>query len=633
MKNNWYKEALNQKAISDVSENWEPRFSDIFGDKKRILIPLENKWLADIRKKLENGETKSKTKYKISDDYSMAIMQKIKRDGSPDNRAISMGRVIGSELGQEYMNEWARQWETISKNKSENFSIILSIDPIDIARMSDHEGIESCHSEGGIYFSCALEEAKSGGGVAYVIPSDELKKIKIEDLNAEGKELFLDETRHNLDEYEGKIKPISRIRINRYVEGDGDGEVAIPVNVHYGEYIPDFYSTVRDFLIKKQEAKIPDLEDNIENYKRTGGSYIDKNDSSIIKECFGHDMGVKGNLVNENSLNQQRQQWQTETETAMSDFNDEHDLAEVYASVDLDGESLNLYGGFKVTFNVKIKKSNGLNENENVILEEIKKLFHWKTNNSILKFAGSDIDIEGEFSGKIYTIELKCHFDDIYNPDAFSGACDDLKTWMKNEYNICLESMLQIFVKYGCYEQEHVTPHLNTNLRREVSGLLSENGLLVCVGNMNEFSTLGEVEHSELCSAFVKTFRDLMNRKEQISNQINFDFYNKFQPVTYEETPLIEMRINDQKSFKSTFVRFFYMNYAHGPVVNIYFRIPTYFYHEYGHDYFLHVSRIWDNISSTYKNEVNRILKQKDDELKAKEKTRVSNSIKSWYGY
>lgn len=264
-------------------------FSNIFGTDFRKVIPLSNPELANIIDLLSSGKTRSGGKYKVNIEDNTATKES-------DKRTYSAGRVIGKELGKDYLDEWARQ--IARKGEDSGYSIVISRHPIDIMRMSDHDGIKSCHSPGGSYFACALEEANNGGAVAYIVDSSDLEGIDIQ-----GQEIFEDKDRR----IKG-ITPSARMRLNKYIFGGTESspgsDLLIPVNKAYGRDRSGFYESVKSWVKSVQ----PDLSENnidsrFENLERRGGSYADYNDSDIFNDFFDTN-SFRGNAHHEGKDNE-----------------------------------------------------------------------------------------------------------------------------------------------------------------------------------------------------------------------------------------------------------------------------------------------------------------------------------------
>jgi len=261
-------------------------FGNIFGAADfRKVIPLGNPALLNITDLLSSGKTKSGSKYKVNIEDSTAT-----KEG--DKRLYNAGRVIGKELGKEYLDEWSRQADR--KDFGSGLSIIISRHPIDIMRMSDHDGIRSCHSPNREYFQCAIEESKNGGAVAYIVSSSDLENI---DLQAQ--DIFEDNDR----DIRG-IVPFSRMRLNKYssTESEFGEEILVPVNKSYGRGISGFYESVKNWAKGNQpRLTVNTIDEHFNNLARYGGSYSDYNDGDIFNEFFDTE-NFKGNAIYEGEV-------------------------------------------------------------------------------------------------------------------------------------------------------------------------------------------------------------------------------------------------------------------------------------------------------------------------------------------
>jgi len=121
-----------------------------------------------------------------------------------------------------------KMFDTIDENEgageiNSKYSIVLSRVPVDVLRMSDHEGIDSCHSQpknygSNGYFYCAVAEAQNQGAIAYVVNTEDLEKIDLK-----SKEIFVDRERSI-----GGIRPLSRIRLRTLKDTSTDQTIAVP---------------------------------------------------------------------------------------------------------------------------------------------------------------------------------------------------------------------------------------------------------------------------------------------------------------------------------------------------------------------------------------------------------------------
>jgi hypothetical protein len=186
---------------------------------------------------------------------------------------------------QGFHDTGAYEWKNFDPNSeaggmTDEYSIILSRAPVDVLRMSDHQGIESCHSQPshygtGGYFYCAIAEAQNQGGIAYVVKTEDL-----EDLELNKPEIFEDDERGI-----SGIEPISRVRIRTVKNKKENSIYAVPETRVYGEYLPDLPEVVRDFVIDKQESLYIETDgegnkqfkfaDSVSDLETLGGSYQD----------------------------------------------------------------------------------------------------------------------------------------------------------------------------------------------------------------------------------------------------------------------------------------------------------------------------------------------------------------------
>lgn len=287
------------------------QLDSIFEGKNRIVIPFKSAELdaSDIRK------------FDTRDIYMYSYIQKLRRDGwtvdltepfgyaskivkseyggktFETKRKVKIGPLI-SALSPEAAEFWTKnnKFYTTKENEfyfSKGYSIVISRVPVDILRMSDHDGWSSCHSPTGGYFKCAYEEAVEGGAIAYVVNTKDLKGIDINN-----PEIFVDIQRN----VEG-IKPISRVRIRRYINKKEGLEIALPEKRIYGQDMPGFYQKVAEFLYSKEKNQIQSVKDllkdehdrlNLDDWRNTGGTYEDNSGWQLFSEFFGVEVGLKG---------------------------------------------------------------------------------------------------------------------------------------------------------------------------------------------------------------------------------------------------------------------------------------------------------------------------------------------------
>tara|TARA_R100000315_G_C5235326_1_gene147025 strand:- start:997 stop:3018 length:2022 start_codon:yes stop_codon:yes gene_type:complete len=220
--------------------------------------------------------------------------------------------------------KWADYWkknaDSIKKNISSaisnEYSIIISRDPVDIWRMSDFDNIQSCHSppsrrevSGNTeYYKCAVAEAHGHGAVAYVVNTDDLllktnsESIKDVEKNIQDGELFGDTARPGSAGFD--IFPLSRVRLRqiRYYNDDQLGhwgpedwsvgtQLAVPESRVYGEKIPGFVDRVNRWAKENQENQIknaPKVDNKLDltKFYAFGGSQSDHMIKDLLKTLF-----------------------------------------------------------------------------------------------------------------------------------------------------------------------------------------------------------------------------------------------------------------------------------------------------------------------------------------------------------
>ena len=610
----WYKIAINQWTADEVEKDYRARFKHLFGDKKRIVIPLMNKWLANVKHLLETGKTKTGTKYIISSNFEFVYSNKVKRDGTQDARQFNTGKIINSELGPEYMNEWARQYEIIKKygtTKNEiDYSIILSIDPVDIARMSDFDGIESCHSPDEQYFRDAKDEAKAGGAIAYVVKNEKLKQLSQEEID--NGDIFFDAERSRGANERG-IVPISRLRINKYVnEYDKNIEVAIPTNNVYGIPMNGFYNAVKEYLLDTQKELIENNCTDMTDFQREGGTYADSNDKKIIKEFLGHDAGVTNNLVNKSMGEEMLEQWQTEVSDHTEKFNKRGLPITVYGNVNDDDESLSIYWGISVDLDFygfylnEEQKINAMN-----LIE--KDTYNDQSAIKLLRNLASDENGYGDFDDiEIENIEnnsilvtIKIFGNTIFNPDDYGNAIDETRdTWnsthgllYKRIHELLLEATHAMSGKVATEESDFVK-----NLTNDEEGIVVFESTSIA---WRDLYNIRSAEQQIIFTMFENCWIDVMNSSRN-DNQLEFN-------MNIETKPFLEHNNGFVPRFKMGFGvggnlytineiknNIFNVTYHPNKTITIRVAIDHSEYYSFGKEYFSFAEKNINNIKSRF---------------------------------
>ena len=143
--------------------------------------------------------------------------------------------------------------------------LILSRDPIDVFRMSDHQGLESCHSlpstkGNGVwdeYNICAAAEAHGNGAIAYSIDKKDFERkfgeLSQEALdNLDGEEIFADAKR-GID----GIDPTGRVRLRKLILHDI--EFAALEEKIYGAFPPGVRDDLFKVITNEQSGKFENL--------------------------------------------------------------------------------------------------------------------------------------------------------------------------------------------------------------------------------------------------------------------------------------------------------------------------------------------------------------------------------------
>ena len=181
-----------------------------------------------------------------------------------------------------FLRPWMNEYKAFSMQRP---VIILTRHPIDVARMSDFSLTRSCHSEGSSYFSCAIDESKGHGMVAYLIKGEDWEEVK-DKLNHD--EIFADG-----DAGIGGIEPVARVRIRKLYNKTTDEEFATVENRVYGMDIPDFLPTVQKWARESQKdmwmGENGNLDPNFlpdDEFVLIGGDYLDTQIDDQLTSMF-----------------------------------------------------------------------------------------------------------------------------------------------------------------------------------------------------------------------------------------------------------------------------------------------------------------------------------------------------------
>ena len=209
-------------------------------------------------------------------------------------RETSVGNILKKKKMDRLFDLYSSAKDRVSRSAGDGYSIIISKNPIDVARMSDHchddgKSISSCHSPGQGYFKSAVQESRTGGAVAYAVKTADLEKVDLA-----GNEIFKDEDR----KIPG-IVPVERLRLRRFV--DGEIELLVPEIRTYGAKegtkqvtVPGFQEAVIAWAKKSQENEVQkavekygSIEDAFYSFNLKGGSYQDNDAGELWSKFFG----------------------------------------------------------------------------------------------------------------------------------------------------------------------------------------------------------------------------------------------------------------------------------------------------------------------------------------------------------
>ena len=467
------KTALDQRHVNELSLTDRP-MDEVFSDSQRVLVPLINSSIMEIVESLQNGETNTGTEYRVDVNKGVAYRYVMKKASNQtglneqfhsdtgikqtvkelDPRPMRLGKVIMKELGKEKADEWSVQQNSIADG---DFMIIVSRNPIDVARMSDHDGIYSCHNPNREYFAHAMEEAIEGGAIAYVVDTKEYREFanqavadgKVEDIrNA----VNLPEIFRDVDRGIGGITPISRLRINRYSDSyENDPDVLLPTTTMYGKDVAGFKKSLTDWLHKEQDKSINISEIDLNDYQRNGGAYADDSDNAILENYFGDDMGIremphKAGTVRAEIFKEELAGMQERVN------NDLPDYIQVYGDVDVSDGEVRIYGGVDIHFYFR---GNWTGKTGNINYKDIVDII-------------SGVDLgrgefergEVSFENGIVHIELNGYIDNdvmFGTPDDWEDKAMEIVRWANDSYLNAYEGIGLNIITNGLLDSEFFT--------------------------------------------------------------------------------------------------------------------------------------------------------------------------------
>lgn len=341
-----------ETIIGNLDEDDLP-FDDVFDGKLRIAVPFVSENMKDIKKLLEKEgysvDLQSKRAYKTRQSQKGEQVVEMKlgkaltkafKDKQREFLAYKQENGEDENLSnlENDLLDLKNAIATYNKEGS-GYSIIYSRSPVDVLRMSDFDNIQSCHSVGGSYWQCAIAEAQKGGAIAYLVSSNDLK-----DIDLDQKEIFSDSDRGTKG-----INPISRLRIRNFVLPDpgsnAEYELAVPETGVYGLDVPGFDTSVLSWTREKQPEYTEDDIDIDDPYSvmLRGGNYTDTSSSDLLNDFFNTDKFTGYQVSNENKDNS-KSQFEIFEEEA-EEYYDEYDsnLSNVEVEYSVDGQEQDSY--------------------------------------------------------------------------------------------------------------------------------------------------------------------------------------------------------------------------------------------------------------------------------------------------
>ncbi len=367
----------------------------------------------------------------------------------------------------DFWNKKSEFYRTTEEDKGESgeYTMIISRHPIDVLRMSDFQGISSCHSPGASHYKCALAEAKGEGLVAYVVRTDSIPK----DFDFQKSEIFKDKSRN----VEGLL-PLMRVRLRKYSHEDR-GDMAIPEERIYGKNIPGAYEALMKWARKAQKNDFDDIrkeKPDLSDFTRHGGSYQDNPDDSLFNNFFDtddmEDFTFKGRAQDQTSEEEEdeeeedhrAEQYEDECYASQRQFDNQAEHTHVSYSVEEDEDPyVSFWGGASLELPKKIfVKDLPEGRDERALMAELR-------DEVSSDFGGliSEIEVTRTTDEKVeFRIDLSNEGYDGADPDSFGSFCrdvlDDLdKKWMKFEGAVKSFFNKKGYAKPSSFKKKHVT--------------------------------------------------------------------------------------------------------------------------------------------------------------------------------
>lgn len=325
---------VSEEDLGRVNLDRDLHFDSIFGDRLRIVVPLEGAGrLGELVSELErlgyvvDHETLTQRK---------TVHKRVETRQGEKLRPEKVGKALQSAGLTDLLDWWQKNADGVGRSDVGS-SIVISRSPIDVLRMSDHDGISSCHSPDGSFYKCARQEARTGGAVAYVVKNSDLRGV-----NLQADEIFQDSDRRVRG-----IVPLERLRLRRFTKGSVD--LLVPELRTYGIKNVGFADAVVNWAKRTQGDAIGRIDPagDYGKFELRGGSYQDNDADRVWSNFFG--VSVSGNKNSRDEDEENEDETGDVYERAQEAL-DGHNWT--YASVDLNEEGGSLYYTAYITLSV-----------------------------------------------------------------------------------------------------------------------------------------------------------------------------------------------------------------------------------------------------------------------------------------
>ena len=364
--------------------------------------------------------------------------------------------------------------------------VVISRDVIDIGRMSDFpsDGIDSCHTEGGMYDYCAIREADDAGLVSWLFEPEDLNEFLFpDDPDTPLSERSLDEINEALHEWDRQeimydpardidgMVPQARGRLRRYINTNEDYDLALPDPTIYGDRYPGFNKAIRDWALEEQEGYLPEnyadmseeeADEFFGSFVFTGGSYhSDAASGEMLNDFLGKDYYRHTQQVPYDDMGKYEQDREYRIEGGVEDMEDAASEIENRADLDHGGiwyevqdyehpPYLSYSGDFRWMFPSREGEHRTEKQLPNyaepdeyrALREEIEAILYE------YDFYYSDVEISPGSGGNIY---ITCNLENDYSadPDGFEQFVEWMETLDQDPWQMVRKKLRTLLRKSG----------------------------------------------------------------------------------------------------------------------------------------------------------------------------------------